>query len=330
MFTFVLTGFEASGAGESTLPPALGGFVVLYDTESVPVMLAHAPGLAVIYLDTAVITPDGTLEDSAPAALLGTLVLRRLPTELTVSNLVSPRASVDTRLIVAILHSRGREESLIRALAAAAAEPPFDGINVDFEGVPRRDGPALTRFIGALASALHGEHRLLSIDVPALTRRDARKSAFSYRGLGRRVDAMLIMAYDYSYPGSRPGPIAPVWWVRRVLSYAAATIPAPKIRLGIPFYGYDWAGRDAAGLTLGQVQALITSHHARIHWNARGEAPYFLYTLHHHRHIVYYMDRKSLRLVLAAARQAGIDGLFYWFVGSGRQALWDLAATYHN
>ena len=47
------------------------------------------------------------------------------------------------------------------------------------------------------------------------------------------------MAYDYHWNGSPPGPIAPIGWVRSVISYARTQIPASRLVLGNPLSGYD-------------------------------------------------------------------------------------------
>ncbi len=323
-----LTAFERPSVNRTPAPPRDSGFVVLYDPASVRVFAAQAPKLAMVYLDAAVITSQGGLYDSAPPSLVSELAAHHVPIELTVSNLVSPNAGTDRKLLVRLLNKGGREAALISALVSLATSGPYAGINLDFEGVPRRERGALTAFVGRLEAALHRREKLLSIDVPALTPKRARSSAFSYRALGRRVDAILLMAYDYSYPGSRPGPIAPLWWVRQVLTYAKATVPLAKIRLGLPFYGYDWVGRRASGLTLLQVKSLAGLHRARIRWDAHGDVPYFRYGPRRARHTVYFTDRRSLVLELQAARQAGIPGVFYWFVGSGTGSVFTAAANY--
>ncbi len=320
------TGFVRPSVNRTPAPPRDGGFVVLYDPASVTVFVAHARRLAMIYLDTAVITSRGGLDDSAPASLVQMLARHHVPIELTVSNLVSSNAARDRRILVQLLNHKPLQAALTGALVSAST--PFAGINLDFEGVPRRERGRLTAFVGRLEAALHRRHKLLSIDVPALTRQKAASSAFSYRALGRKVDAILVMAYDYSYPGSRPGPIAPLWWVRDVLAYARATVPAAKIRLGLPFYGYDWVGRRASGLTLAQVRQVAASHRVRIRWDGRAHVPYFHYGPRRARHTVYFTNQKSIAQELQAARQAGVLGVFYWFVGSGTASVFAPVASY--
>ena len=46
------------------------------------------------------------------------------------------------------------------------------------------------------------------------------------------------MKWGYAY--GPPMAVAPMPQVRRVAEYALARIPAEKILLGVPNYGYDW------------------------------------------------------------------------------------------
>ncbi len=74
-------------------------------------------------------------------------------------------------------------------------------------------------------------------------RYDSQK-VYDYRALGASVDELKIMTYSYSGPWSAPGPQAPLAWTRAVIDFARTQMPASKIYMGLPFYGFDWhAGR---------------------------------------------------------------------------------------
>lgn len=71
--------------------------------------------------------------------------------------------------------------------------------------------------------------------------------------------------------------------VRRVADYALSRIPAEKISLGIPNYGYDWPlpyerGRTRA-VTLNTRQAiqLAIDHGSVIYFDELAQSPYFHY-----------------------------------------------------
>ena len=78
--------------------------------------------------------------------------------------------------------------------------------------------------------------------------------------------------------------VAPLPNVRRVLDYALTEIPADKIFLGIPNYGYNWKlpyerGVTAA-VTLGNLTAvdLAIETGSEIIFDELSQSPYFYYT----------------------------------------------------
>jgi spore germination protein YaaH len=131
------------------------------------------------------------------------------------------------------------------------------------------------------------------------------------------------MAYDYHWASSGPGPIAPVSWVRGVLAYARTQIPASKIILGIPLYGYDWAGRHGANLTSQQAVRLAARYHARVRYDSASQSPWFSYTAADgSRHQVWFENPASSRAKLALARAAGAGGVFLWMYGDEAPGTW--------
>ena len=77
--------------------------------------------------------------------------------------------------------------------------------------------------------------------------------------------------------------VAPLNQVRRVVEYALTQIPAEKIDLGIPNYGYDWPLPFERGVTkaatINNVQAvrIAVEHGAEIQFDMVAESPFFTY-----------------------------------------------------
>ena len=149
-----------------------------------------------------------------------------------------------------MLHSPELMAAHVTAIVALVQRNQYAGIDLDYENLHAADRQAFSTFVTRLAHALHAKGKVLSVAVFAKTTNagtDPRNVAQDYAAIGRAADQVRLMAYDYHWESSAPGPVAPISWVRAVLRYAKTQIPASKIILGVPLYGYDWVGRHGTG-----------------------------------------------------------------------------------
>ena len=139
----------------------------------------------------------------------------------------------------------------IDAIVAFAAEHDFQGIDINYENFAFNDGrdtwattrPVWVTFIEELAARLHADGRLLTVSVPPVyddgQTEDSGYWVYDYRSIAPHVDAVRVMAYDYSV--ADPGPIAPIDWVEELMAGSAEAAGGPdKLVLGIPLYGRNW------------------------------------------------------------------------------------------
>ena len=125
----------------------------------------------------------------------------------------------------------------------------FDGIDLDFETFAFVD-PSSTwsttrvnwvAFIQELSTALHSQGKLLSLTTPYLLDPATGKKGYyvyDWASTGPMIDRLRIMTYDYST--TIPGPIGPIDWVERTVSYAVSVVSASKVYVGVAGYGKDW------------------------------------------------------------------------------------------
>ena len=140
-----------------------------------------------------------------------------------------------------------------------------------------------------------------------------------YAGLGAAADFVLLMTYEWGYAAGEPMAVAPLPQVRQVLDYAVTEIPAGKILLGIPNYGYDWPLPFRQGETRGrslsnqEAVALAVRYGAEIQYDEAAQAPFFFYTAGDGGlHVVWFEDGRSAEAKLRLVAEYGFHGAGYW------------------
>ena len=157
----------------------------------------------------------------------------------------------------------------LNAIMKIASSPNIDGIDLDYENLLPETRAPYTTFVSELAAALHREGKILSVTVPPKVRADdaCQICRFAdYAALGKVVDRFRVMAYEYHGKSGGPGPIAPVWWMRDVMSYTVSVVPPGKVSLGIHLYGYDWGGADTPALWWNEVQDRKDKYDGQVHY----------------------------------------------------------------
>jgi len=222
----------------------------------------------------------------------------------------------------------------------------YDGIDLDYEtmnfGGTSADRLAVrtgfVTLVQELETALDGHGALLSVTVgPRAWVDDPNWSVFDYRGIGLSADRVRIMTYDYHWRGSSPGAVAPLGWVNTVLTYAVTAMPASKIEVGVPLYGYDWPADptqpdgygNATSRTYAQAEAVRAQYGATRQWSSTDAAPYFTYTAPGGvAHVVWYNDTEATRAKMTFVEKYGLRGLAFWAVGAEDSGQWPVLRSY--
>ncbi len=231
----------------------------------------------------------------------------------------------DPNIVSGIIRNKNVGDKVIDGLLRIVLEKGYDGINIDFEGVPSSDREFFTDFMRRLYYVFHKNGLIVSIDVPAKTREvyEGWSGAFDYKEISKYTDLFIIMIYDYHWSGGNPGPISPLDWFSDVLDYALKVVPREKIVAGVPFYGYDWPinGRGR-GLTYGQAIDIAKKNGAKVHFDyEKGEA-HFSYNIVPERHEVWFNIAKSTELRIKIALEKGVDKIAAWRIGQEDPLTW--------
>ncbi|HUP64671.1 MAG TPA: glycosyl hydrolase family 18 protein [Thermoanaerobaculia bacterium] len=250
------------------------------------------------------------------AAMTGTAIVP------TIQNFSNGR--FDSALVAALIGTAHARQAHIDAIVALVLAKGLDGIDLDYESLQPDLREPFTLFIEALASELRAAGRTLSVAVHPKTS-DSQNwkgpGAQDWPRIGAAADSIKVMAYDYHWSTSGPGPIAPLDWIESVTRYALSTMPAEKVMIALPWYGYDWGTAGGKGITWSEATALANSTGSVIERDANGE-PTFRYGSN----TVFYQDGESYRRKVEhlTTRFPSLGGFAHWRAGAEDPATWSV------
>lgn len=149
-----------------------------------------------------------------------------------------------------------RRADFIVKIVKYVSDNRFDGVDMDLEWQYVKvwyspfiiDLAAALKPLGLpLTAALPGQHRYAHISDSALA----------------VFDWVNMMIYDRTGPWdpSNPGPHAPFAWTQQCINYwKSQNVPARKLVVGVPFYGYNFGGLPVVSVRYAQLVAQDTAN----------------------------------------------------------------------
>lgn len=216
----------------------------------------------------------------------------------------------------------------VAAIVDLVTSHGYDGIDLDYEHLNQTLGrgqsaaterQAFNAFVAEAAAALHAAGKTLSLAVPVVA---SRHEIYDYEALSASADHVHVMGYDYHYEqGPHGGPVAPLGWIREVVSYIGS-IDGGRRRdrfiLGLPNYGL--VGTTLCNPSLrclelaGEGYRTTTDHMDRCDLGeaAAGRAPNRTLA---DGEVMFFDDIASLEEKVEAAAEGGLGGVAYWSIG---------------
>jgi len=205
----------------------------------------------------------------------------------------------------------------------------FNGIELDYEYLIAEDKDEYSEFIRRLSQQLHDNSKKLVVTLhPKTTDKGTWHAAEAqdWEELAKHADKLRVMAYDFSWEESNPGPISPYPWFKKVLIYSKKKIPKEKLVFGVGLYGYDWVegGTRAQDKTLVEVNGLIQKHKGELNYNNKDRSPSFIYKEQEGSHVVWYENELSLDSKVELLIKEGISNICIWRLGGTPREIFDI------
>ncbi len=213
------------------------------------------------------------------------------------------------------------QNQVLSALVAVMAQKGYRGLDIDFEYVLPEDAQAFLGFVANAVNVMHAHGYFVNVDLAPKTSAEQPGllyEAHDYAALGALADTVLLMTYEWGYAYGPPMAVAPIGPVTNVVNFALSQIPARKILLGVPNYGYDWILPFERGTTratvLGNEYAVTLAGRegVSIRYDTVSQAPSYTYRRDGLNHIVWFEDVRSIQEKIELMMASDLRGVGYW------------------
>lgn len=217
----------------------------------------------------------------------------------------------------------------------------LDGINVDIENVTEEYRDEYTDFIRLLREKIP-LNKEVSVAVAANPNgyTTGWQGSYDYSELAKHSDYLMIMAYDESYPGSAPGPVASIRFVEQSIKYALNHgVPKDKIVLGVGHYGRYWkegSSYGGDGISNFQIEKAVKLYNGTVTFDETTKSAKAVFTikrgdptmsisgktLSEGTYTVWFENSAAIKAKIDLVHKYGIKGLGNWSLGQDNPQIW--------
>lgn len=139
-----------------------------------------------------------------------------------------------TSMLVTDMYAR---ENAINNVVQIALKYGFDGINLDFENMKKKDKDDFSQFVREFSATLRRNGIVPSVDVNVPDGSETWSLCYDHKAISDACDYMMLMAYD-QYGRTLAGPVASLEWVETNINKVLyrENVDKSKLVLCVPFY----------------------------------------------------------------------------------------------
>lgn len=241
------------------------------------------------------------------------------------------------------LENKKAQETLISNLIQALKLKKGDGINVNFEAVPKTQKDNFTEFVKSLSERLkrYNPQYKITMTIPAIDWRNA----YDVGALKDYVDFFFVMGYDlYGKYSKVAGPNALLFsgadWTGNNINttingYIELGAPSEKLLLGLPYYGNEWITESGevpskAKKYVGpRTYSFINTNYADKYlarYDSTSHSIYYIFRDSIHWRQCWFDNEQTLGLKYDYINEKNLGGLGIWALGydNNFSELWSL------
>lgn len=238
------------------------------------------------------------------------------------------------------------QEKLIDNLVTLLDYRKADGINIDFEGIAKKDKQLFSSFVNRISKKLKkaNPNYLITLCLYA----NDWHYIFDNKKINASVDFYTLMGYDYyGNFSSKAGPISPLknssefgnGLEHSIKYYLKKGVSPSKLIVGLPYYGAEWYTKSEnvpskvikykSSPTYSTIKRIyIDSLKVPLQFDKESASTYLSFKEHNAYRQLWFENPKSLALKYDWIKEQQLAGVGIWTLGydNGYPELWNLLA----
>jgi spore germination protein len=214
----------------------------------------------------------------------------------------------DSTGVQAFLKTQTTRVNAARNIADMVKAGGYQGVDIDFEPPNSALASELTNFMMDLRDRLPRQDVITMAIVPNSG------GGYDFKALNPEVTQYVLMSYDEHSQGTPAGPVAAAPWVENILARTEQSVPASKIILGIPLYGYAWPVGSTNAATI-PYSAVTAQMNANAVWNAQDMESTAKYTVNGTQYVAWWESLEGMKDKIALAKKDKLAGVALWRLG---------------
>jgi len=260
----------------------------------------------------------------------GTIPLMMLTT-------LNQQGEPNEKIAFEILSNEEYQERTINDFINIMKKKGYQGVNIVFNYINKDNQLLYENFLKKIATKLQTENFLFFVTINYKAQVIDGKITLEqvdYAKLSPYVNGLIFLRLEW---GTRFGPPVPVIDINNAIllfDYVAPVITPEKMVFSIPMIGYDWSlpyipnKSSANSLSIKAVLDIAYNTNTIIQFDESSQTPFFYYTPLNigvnSKHIIWFIDARSMKSFLELISQKGLNGCGIWNVMIYNSQLWTI------
>lgn len=249
---------------------------------------------------------------------------------------LSIRGLNDAETAYAILLDEECQNRYIENIIQIVRTKGYQGVNFAFQLIRETNQQLYQNFFNKISKILKADSYSMFLTVdPDICYGDDGISfeTIDYSEFGDAADSITFMKFFWARNMDPPFPVSSVSALEIFLAYTDSYISPDRVNIAIPLIGYDWelpfyAGySETTSLTLDKCIGLARDTNSVIRFDEVSQTPFFEYEVKSSygsdiRHIVWFIDARSMDALINLIPEYGLNGTAVWNVMFYNSQLW--------